>query len=67
MSSGKRGFASMDRETQRAIARKGGRAVQEKGTGHRFTSEEARAASYRRKMFKNRNASEVQPSTPAGE
>ena len=39
-----RGFASMDRHKQREIARKGGKAAHEKGTAHRFTSEEARAA-----------------------
>lgn len=40
----KRGFASMDREKQRLIASKGGKAAHEKGTAHEFTSEEARAA-----------------------
>ena len=39
-----RGFASMDREKQREIARKGGRAAHEKGTAHEFTRDEARAA-----------------------
>jgi len=39
-----RGFASMNREKQREIARKGGRAAHEKGTAHEFTSDEARAA-----------------------
>ena len=39
-----RGFSSMDRERQREIARKGGRAAHEKGTAHEFTAEEARAA-----------------------
>jgi general stress protein YciG len=39
-----RGFASMDAARQRAIASKGGRAAHEKGTAHKFTSEEARAA-----------------------
>src|SRR5687768_7056775 len=39
-----RGFASMDTEKQREIARKGGRAAHEKGTAHEFTSDEARAA-----------------------
>jgi uncharacterized protein len=39
-----RGFASMDRERQREIARKGGRAAHQKGTAHEFTSDEARAA-----------------------
>src|SRR6185437_4536385 len=39
-----RGFASMDREKQREIARKGGRAAHQKGTAHEFTTDEARAA-----------------------
>jgi uncharacterized protein len=40
----KRGFASMDRDKQREIASKGGKAAHEKGTAHEFTSEEAREA-----------------------
>ncbi len=43
----KRGFASMDKEKQREIARKGGQAAQASGTAHRFTSEEAREAGRR--------------------
>jgi|SRR5690242_8523067 len=39
-----RGFASMNPEKQREIARKGGRAAHEKGTAHEFTADEARAA-----------------------
>jgi hypothetical protein len=39
-----RGFASMDAEKQREIARKGGKAAHQKGTAHEFTSDEARAA-----------------------
>src|SRR3954447_19629236 len=39
-----RGFASMDRDKQREIASKGGRAAHKKGTAHEFSSEEARAA-----------------------
>src|SRR5215469_3369440 len=39
-----RGFASMDKEKQRNIASKGGRAAHEKGTAHEFTPEEARVA-----------------------
>lgn len=39
-----RGFASMDRERQREIARKGGKAAHARGTAHEFTSDEARAA-----------------------
>lgn len=40
----KRGFAAMDPEKQREIARSGGRATSAKGVGHQFTPEEARAA-----------------------
>jgi len=39
-----RGFASMNLEKQREIARKGGKAAHEKGTAHEFTTDEARAA-----------------------
>ena len=39
-----RGFASMNAEKQREIARKGGKAAHQKGTAHEFTSDEARAA-----------------------
>ena len=39
-----RGFASMNAERQREIARKGGKAAHEKGTAHEFTPDEARAA-----------------------
>ena len=39
-----RGFASMDKEKQREIASKGGKAAHEKGTAHEFDSEEAREA-----------------------
>ena len=39
-----RGFASMDREKQREIASKGGRAAHAKGTAHEFDSDEARDA-----------------------
>lgn len=44
MSKSTRGFASMDAERVREIARMGGRASQEKGTAHRWTSEQAREA-----------------------
>jgi hypothetical protein len=39
-----RGFAGMDPKKQREISRKGGVAVHRKGTGHEWTSDEARAA-----------------------
>ncbi len=41
---GKRGFAAMDKDAQRAIASKGGRAAHARGTAHEFTSEEAAEA-----------------------
>jgi len=40
----KRGFASMDEETQRRIAAKGGRAAHASGNAHEFTRAEAREA-----------------------
>lgn len=39
-----RGFASMDKNKQRMIASKGGRAAHKKGTAHKWNSEEARKA-----------------------
>jgi general stress protein YciG len=44
MSTKDRGFASMDKAKQRAIASKGGKAVQVQGTAHRWTVEEASKA-----------------------
>lgn len=44
MSKADRGFASMDREKQRAIASNGGKAAHVKGTAHEWTSDEAREA-----------------------
>ena len=43
-STSNRGFASMDREKQREIASKGGKAAHMKGTAHEFTADEARQA-----------------------
>ncbi len=42
--SSKRGFASMDSATQRAIASKGGKVAHEKGTAHEFSTHEAKEA-----------------------
>ena len=39
-----RGFASMDKEKQKEIARKGGKIAHLKGTAHEFTPDEARVA-----------------------
>lgn len=41
---GKQGFANMSVEDRRAIASKGGKAAHDKGTGHEWSSEEAREA-----------------------
>jgi hypothetical protein len=40
----KRGFAAMDRNTVRDLARKGGVAAHRAGTAHEFSSDEARVA-----------------------
>ena len=39
-----RGFAGMDEERRREVARMGGRAAHQKGTAHEFSPEEAREA-----------------------
>lgn len=44
MSTSDRGFASMSREKQRAIASKGGKAAHAKGTAHEWDTAEARVA-----------------------
>jgi general stress protein YciG len=44
MGTDKRGFASMDKEKQREIARKGGQAAHTAGRAHEFDSAEAKAA-----------------------
>ena len=41
---GKRGFAAMNQQLQREIASKGGQAAHQKGTAHKFDSNEARLA-----------------------
>ena len=50
-----RGFASMDKERQRQIASKGGKAAHAKGTAHEFTSEEARRAGRKGGLASSRN------------
>ena len=70
-----RGFASMERNKQREIASKGGKAAHQKGTAHEWTSEEAREAgrkggmaSHRRKQEQqDQTQSTVPPDTSAGE
>ena len=69
-----RGFASMDRNKQREIASKGGKAAHQKGTAHEWTSEEAREAgrkggmaSHRRKQEQQQTESAVASETSASE
>jgi uncharacterized protein len=49
-----RGFASMDRDKQREIASKGGKAAHQKGSAHEWTSEEAREAGRKGGMASHR-------------
>ena len=51
-----RGFASMDRNKQREIASKGGRAAHKKGAAHEWTREEAQAAGRKGGLARHRNA-----------
>ena len=61
-----RGFASMDREKQREVASKGGRAAHVKGTAHEWTSEEAREAGRKGGLASRRRREEHnQPSETA--
>ena len=52
----RRGFAVMDRDKQREIASKGGRAAHEKGTAHRWSEEEAKEAGRKGGAASHRNA-----------
>src|ERR1044071_5764596 len=54
-----RGFASMERNKQREIASKGGKAAHQKGTAHEWTSEEAREAGRKGGMASHRRRSEL--------
>ncbi len=55
-----RGFASMDRDRQRDIASKGGRAAHQKGRAHEWTSEEAREAGRKGGMASHNRKQEQQ-------
>lgn len=50
-----RGFASMDKNKQREIASKGGKAAHAKGTAHEFTPDEAQAAGRKGGRARSRN------------
>ena len=62
-----RGFASMDREKQREIASKGGKAAHQKGTAHEWTSEEAREAGRKGGMASHRRRKELIEQQGGGE
>ena len=64
-----RGFASMDRNKQREIASKGGKAAHQKGTAHEWTSEEAREAGRKGGIASHKKpaASDTQPGEPPAE
>ena len=59
-----RGFASMDRNKQREIASKGGRAAPKSGAAHEWTREEAQAAGRTGGLARHRKSlsAEVTPS-----
>ena len=61
-----RGFASMDRNKQRDIASKGGKAAHQKGTAHEWTSEEAREAGRKGGMASHRRKQQQQTNEQAG-
>lgn len=54
-----RGFASMDRNKQREIASKGGKAAHQKGTAHEWTSEEACQAGRKGGMASHRKKTDM--------
>jgi general stress protein YciG len=60
-----RGFAAMDPAEQRRIASEGGRASHESGRGHRFTSEEARAAGRKGGQASRTRTTPTNPGTSA--
>jgi general stress protein YciG len=56
-----RGFASMDRDRQREIASKGGRAAHKKGAAHQWTREEAQAAGRKGGLARHRKLQAAAP------
>lgn len=56
-----RGFAAMDQEKQREIARKGGKAAHEQGVAHEWSSQEAREAGKKGGQSRGRQNSNQSP------
>ena len=66
MSTSNRGFASMDREKQKLIASKGGKAAHAKGRAHEWSVEEAREAGRKGGSASHRPPAAPPPVAPAG-
>lgn len=66
MSNADRGFASMDKDKQREIASKGGKAAHARGTAHKWTVDEAREAG-RRGGIASRGGRGKDGGSPSGE
>jgi len=60
MAKADRGFASMDRDKQRSIASKGGKAAHAKGTAHEWTEKEAREAGRKGGLASHRQPAPVE-------
>lgn len=56
-----RGFAAMDAEKQREIARKGGRAAHEQGVAHEWSSHEAKEAGKKGGQSRGRRVKDDSP------
>jgi hypothetical protein len=56
----------MDRNKQREIASKGGKAAHQKGTAHEWTSEEAREAGRKGGMASHRRKQQQSGDSPGG-
>ncbi len=63
MSKADRGFASMSRDKQQAIASKGGKAAHARGRAHEWTREEAVAAGRKGGLARKKAAPEVSDAT----
>jgi uncharacterized protein len=59
-----RGFASMNRDKQREIASKGGKAAHQKGRAHEWTKDEAREAGRKGGMASQRAKRDEQKQQP---
>jgi general stress protein YciG len=58
-----RGFASMNRNKQRDIASKGGKAAHAKGTAHEWSPEQAREPGRKGGLAPRRKKAPVEPAT----